>query len=549
MSQNTPDLIVNNAVIWNGETLTEHTAVAVTAGKITALGGAEVAQLAGANTQVVDAAGGLLTPGFVDCHNHTAMGGIERNSCDLTGCENSEQAIAAVAAYAAANPEAEWILGGGWRIPWFEGGTPLKEQLDAVVPDRPVYLLNADHHAAWANSKALELAGITADTADPSDGRIERDATGNPNGTLQEGATALVASVLPEYTPAVIRAGILAGEKYLFECGVTAWQEAILGDYGGYPDFSPVYAEMADAAELTGRVTGALWVSRDFDGMTIPEYVADLTNRRAKYARAGFNLDHIKIMADGVQENGTAALTDPYVSDCNCAPANTGLAYFSRDSLLELIPLLNEAEFDVHVHAIGDRAVKYALDAFEAVPAAVREARHNHIAHLHVVDPVDLPRFAELGIRANIQALWACQDQQMLDVTFPTLGETRIPWQYPFAGIARHGATLVCGSDWPVSTPDPWQAVHVAVTRTQPGAEPGEPLLPEQALTLEQMLTAYHRNSAQLLRTGSGLVQVGEAADFAIADRNPFAAPMSELWQTTNKLTVVAGKVVFNAAA
>ncbi len=577
------DLLIKNAVVWDGTALTGDSTVAVGDGKILAVGGSALAaEYLSGDVTVIDAAGGLITPGFADAHNHNAFGGIERNACDLTDCSNAAEALAKIAAYADANPDVEWIVGGGWRMPWFDGGTPLRGQLDEIVPDRPVYLLNADHHGAWANTRALEIAGITAETPDPVDGRIEREADGYPAGTLQEGVTAYITPVLPEYTAEVIRAGILAGEKYLFECGVTAWQEAILGDYGGYPDVTPVYSEMADRGELTGRATGALWVSRDFDQMSIAEYVADLKARRSRYARDNFQLDHIKIMVDGVQENGTAALSDPYLElatdgdgaagagetggagaveaggasaagksggshDCECAP-NTGLAYFSREDLIELVPLLNEAGFDAHFHAIGDRAVKYALDALAAVPAELREQRQNHIAHLHVVDPVDIPRFRELGVRTNIQSLWACQDQMMRELTFPTLGSERIRWQYPFGALAEAGATLVSGSDWPVTTPDPWQAIHVAVNRTEPGEEPGEPLNPEQALTLEQALRAYTHESAKLLRVSGGKIAAGEPADLALTDTNPFANPAEKLWQTKNVLTVVNGRVVYRAA-
>ncbi|MBO1903078.1 amidohydrolase [Leucobacter weissii] len=548
------DLLIHSAVIWSAGRVLPQTAVAIAGGRILELGDESLRQRVLAAREV-DARGGLLTPSFVDVHVHAALGGIEMSRCDLTGAESAEEVFETVADYAGRHPGAAWILGGGWRMPFFPGGTPLKEDLDRIVPDRPAFLINSDHHGAWANSLALELAGITADTPDPSDGRIERDARGNPSGTLHEGAAELLSPVLPETGAEEARAGLLTAQRRLLGFGITGWQEAILGEYAGYPDLTPIYRELVDRGELRARATGALWVSRDFDGMGIPEFVRGLVARRDRYARDGLRLDTAKIMVDGVPENETAALTEPYLDPtagaCACqkgaGPKGTGLAYFSREQLLELVPLLNKAGLDAHFHAIGDRAVRYALDAVEAVPAAVRAARRNHIAHIQVVDPVDLPRFGELGVTANAQPLWACLDEQMLDLTLPLLGETRAGWQYPFRSLLRSGATLAFGSDWPVSTPDPWQGVHVAVTRQEPGGTGLDPLLPDEALTLDDALTAYTFESHRLIGLPGGSIEPGAVADLALADRDPFAGPAAELHLTRNRLTVLGGDVVHGA--
>ena len=539
------DLIIHSAAIWAGERVIPETALAVRDGRIVALGGDELRDKFSA-ARVIDAAGGLLTPGFVDAHVHTGIGGIELTRCELSEAKDAEDALARVAEYARAHPDAEWILGGGWHIPHFPGGTPRREDLDRIVPDRPVFLINADHHGAWANTRALELAGIDAATADPVDGRIERDADGTPSGTLHEGAAELLGHVLPETTGQEVRAGIVAGQRRLFECGVVGWQEAILGAYAGYPDFSPEYRALLHSGELVGRATGALWVARGFDGKTIPDFVSELVERRERYGAAGFDLNTAKIMVDGIAENETAAMEDPYLDECSCARGN-GLAYFSPAELDELVPLLNEQGFNAHFHAIGDRAVRTALDAVARVPERVRATVRNHIAHLQVVDPADIPRFRELNVTANLQALWAAVDPQMVALTLPLLGDKRAGWQYPFASLLQAGANLACGSDWPVSTPDPWQAIHVAVNRREPGEAELPQLNPGEALAIDVMLQAYTLGSHALLGLPGGRIAVGEVADLALADRDPRTAPSGEIHRTANRVTVVGGAVVYEA--
>src|SRR5690625_4413571 len=233
MSHTKADLLIHSGVLWSHETRLAETALAVKDGRIIALGGDEL-RTAVTATRVIDARGGLVTPSFGDAHVHALFGGIEMNRCDLTACTSAEEVAETIAAYAKDHPDEPWILGGGWRMPFYEGGTPLASELDRIVPDRPAFLLNTDHHGAWVNSKALELAGITADTPDPADGVIERDAEGNPSGTLHEGAADLVGALLPETTTEEALEGLRTAERRLLSLGITAWQEAILGEYGGY---------------------------------------------------------------------------------------------------------------------------------------------------------------------------------------------------------------------------------------------------------------------------------------------------------------------------
>ena len=420
------------------------TSVAVTGERITAVGHDEVRELVGPGTEVVDLAGRLLLPGFQDAHVHAVYGGVELGECDLTGTTDPAEYQRRIRAFAEAHPEREWITGSGWSMESFPGGAPTRQLIDAVVADRPVYLLNRDHHGAWANSRALELAGLTAATADPVDGRIEREADGGPSGMLQEGATGLVARLVPETTPAERLAGLLRAQELLHSLGITAWQDALLGVFNGQPDPSDAYTAAATAGTLTARVNGALWWDRGRGAEQIPE----LVERRARLARGRFRADSVKIMQDGITENFTAAMTAPYLDSCGCATANSGLSFVDPQALRGYVTELDALGFQVHFHALGDRAVREALDAVEAARHAngFRDTRH-HLAHLQVVHPDDVPRFARLGAIANLQPLWASHEPQMDELTIPFLGEGLADRQYPFGDLLRAGAELAAGSD------------------------------------------------------------------------------------------------------
>ncbi|MFG2958114.1 amidohydrolase [Streptomyces sp. NPDC048291] len=521
------------------------TAVAVTGERITAVGPAgELRELAGPRTEVVDLAGRLLLPGFQDAHVHPVPAGLELAQCDLTGLLTAEETVAAVRAYAAVHPERPWILGGGWSMEAFEGGTPTKELLDAVVPDRPVYLPNRDHHGAWVNSRALELAGIGRDTPDPADGRIERDASGAPSGTLQEGAMQLVGRLAPPAGPADRLAALLDAQRHLHALGITAWQDALIGDFLGMDDPSSAYLAAARDGSLTARVVGALWWDRERGAEQIPE----LVEKRAALTHGRFRAGTVKLMLDGVAENGTAALLDPYLDPCGCATRNRGKSFIDPGQLPKYVTELDALGFQCHFHALGDRAVRDALDAVEAARAAngMSDTRP-HLAHLQVVHPADIPRFAQLGATANIQALWAAHEPQMDELTIPFLGAERTGWQYPFGSLLRSGARLAAGSDWPVSSPDPLQGIHVAVNRVEPGGD-APVFLPEERLGLAAALSAYTAGSAYVNHLDdTGRVAAGALADLVVLDRDPFNGPPEHLADTRVAHTYVGGARVYSA--
>jgi predicted amidohydrolase YtcJ len=520
-------------------------AVVVEGGRIVEVAAeSELATTAGPGVEVVDLDGGLLAPGFVDAHVHAVQGGLERIRCDLSGVTGRDGYLAAIATYAADHPEAPWILGGGWAMAAFPGGTPTASELDGVIGDRPVYLPNRDHHGAWVNTRALELAGVDALTPDPPHGRIERDADGHPTGTLHEGAMGLVSRHAPDGDPDEYYGGLLAGQSYLHSLGVTGWQDAIVGDYAGMQDPGPTYLAAAQRGDLTAYVVGALWWDRDLG----EEQVESLVERRQQYSHGRFRASSVKIMQDGVAENYSAAMTSPYLDASGEITANSGLSFVNPVALRHYVARLSAEDFQVHVHAIGDRAAREALDAFAVT--ARPDLRH-HIAHLQVVHPDDVPRFAALGVAANIQALWACLDDQMIDLTLPFLGQPRATWQYPFGDLHRSGARLVAGSDWPVSTPDPLAAIHTAVNRLSHGAdgrEGHEPFLPEQALSLETAFAAYTSGSAWVnRRDDAGVLEPGAVADLVVLDRDPFMDDPGAIGATKVVSTWVDGVPVFEA--
>ncbi|GAA2116374.1 amidohydrolase [Nocardioides bigeumensis] len=535
--------LFTNGAVFDGHRYLGARSVLVEDGRVTSVV-EEVAQQPSRDHDVVDLGGGLVSPSFTDAHVHPIQGGLERLRCDLSELSTREEYLAAIKAYADANPDLEWILGGGWGMPAFPGGNPTAADLDAAVPGRAVFLPNRDHHGAWVSSRAMEIAGLDRDTPDPPDGRIERDADGHPTGTLHEGATALVSRFLPRTTGADYYAALLAGQAYLHSLGVTAWQDAIVGAYSGMDDPASTYTSAAANGDLRSQVVGALWWERRLG----VEQVADLVGRRDAMTAGRFRATTVKIMQDGVAENGTAAMLDPYLDRCGHATENRGHSFVEAGSLREAVTALDAAGFQVHVHAIGDRGMREALDAFEGTDP---ERRH-HIAHLQLIHPDDVPRFGALGVAANMQALWACLDEQMIDLTLPFLGETRSAWQYPFGDLHRAGARLVAGSDWPVSTPDPLAAIHTAVTRTAYGDEGragSEPFLPEQALALETAFAAYTSGSAWINgrdRTdGGGVLAPGAAADLVVLDRDPFSGRPEEIGAARVVSTWIDGERVF----
>jgi hypothetical protein len=516
------------------------TAVAIRGGRVVWTGDRrDLRAVTGQRTRVVDTRGQLVLPGFCDAHVHPVTAGLQLLRCDLGAAGSRDDCLALVQRYAK-QCRGSVISGGGWAPVYFPAGRPHRRELDAVVPDRPVFLLDADQHNAWVNTAALTAAGITRDTPDPPGGRIGRDPHGEPDGLLHERAAALAGRLVPAPSDKDLLAALAAGLRELRRHGVTAWQDALVGPYLGTPDPFPAYLAAASAGLIDWRFSGALWWDPARDSGQIAEHA----HRRDLAAAAGFRVPHIKIMQDGICENLSAAMLEPYAAGAG----HRGCSALSPGELAAAVAAAASHGFGVHFHAVGDRAVRECLDAVEAA-GRVQGVRHQ-IAHVQVVHPDDLPRFRQLGVTATIQPLWAAAVPQLTELVNPALGAERARRQYPFGGLRRHGARLAAGSDWPVSSPDPIWGIHVAVTRTPatrsaPWIRAAPPFLPEQALPTAAAVRAYTTGSAKVMGIGAhaGLIAPGRPADLVVLDRDILSIPAAEIEHAQVAMTITGGGI------
>ena len=413
-------------------------ALAVRDGVIQALGtDDDIRELTGRRTRVIDLRGRLALPAFGDAHVHPVSGGLESLRCNLLGLRTRHECQDTVAEYSSALPPGGWVLGGGWTMSAFPGGLPTAADLDAVTGGRPAFLPNRDHHSAWVNTAALKLADIEARTPDPVDGRIERDESGRPTGTLHDGAMRLVAAHVPPTSSAELIAGLVAGQSHLHSLGITSFQDACVGAAGelGMPDSFDTYLMAADYGMLSCHVVGALWWDR---GRGLDQ-IDDLLTRREQAGDGQFRATTVKLMLDGVCETFTAAMSSPYLDREGHSTGHQGRLFIDPEMLREAAGRLGAAGFQLHFHAIGDLAVSTALDVIEALPAAQRQAARHHLAHLQFITPQDMGRFSALGAVANFQPLWACAETQMEELTLPFVGPERAAWQYQIGSLLRQG--------------------------------------------------------------------------------------------------------------
>jgi predicted amidohydrolase YtcJ len=537
-SPKTADLVLRNAAVYTLDAArTWAEAVAIAGGRIVYVGPESgLRQWVGPHTAVVDLQGKMLLPGFHDSHVHLVYGGIDLSECYLYDFTSQEQILEAVARYGEKNPDKKWIRGAGWQLPIFPDANPHKSLLDKVVPNRPVFLVAADGHSAWVNSRALEIAGITKQTPDPATGRIERDPeTGEPTGTLREDAVNLVAGRLPSYTREDFVSGLRRGLQLANRFGITSIQDPNCNE-----GILEAYAELDRRGELSARVVAAMEVNPTEGTAQIPR----LVERRKKYQGRRLRASSVKIFADGVIEARTAALIEPYVGTSN----DRGKANVEPDALNPLVSALDREGFQVHIHAIGDRAIRNSLDAFESAAArnGIRDSRHQ-IAHIELFNPRDVPRFRRLGVIANFQPLWAYADPYITKLTLPALGPERSRWLYPIASLVKSGAVVTCGSDWSVSSMNPLEAIQVAVTRRGPDEAPGAAWIPEEVADLPAMLAGYTINGAYVNfeEKETGSIETGKAADLVVLDRNLFEISPNEIHNTKVLLTLLEGKEVY----
>lgn len=529
------DLVLRNGAVYtlaSGQPWAE--AVAVSGGRIVWVGQESgVSGWIGPETRVLDLGRKMVLPGFHDSHVHLAAGGVELQECALGELSTSDELVAAVKACAERDPQKPWVIGNGWPLPAFPGANPHRSLLDAVVPDRPVFLSAADGHSAWVNSRALAIAGVTRDTPDPQDGRIERDADGSPSGTLRERAVDLVADHLPETDDAAVISGLRKALEMAAGFGITSIQDASVSE-----KTLRAYAALDGKGELTVRTRAALYVDPD-KGLS---QVKDLVALRERFRGRRLHPEAVKIFADGVIESHTAALLEPY-----SGTQNPGKAIWSPAELDAMVAALDREGFQIHIHAIGDGAVRISLDALEKARAARTRNARPHIAHLQLIHPDDLPRFRRLGVVANFQALWAQEDSYIRDLTVPVLGPERSARLYPLGGVKRAGGMIAGGSDWTVTSMNPLEAIQVAVTRRATDAEPGPAWLPDEAVDLATAVAAYTSNGAwaNFLERETGTIEVGKAADLVVLDRNLFEIPVREIHRAKVLLTLLEGDEVY----
>lgn len=541
------DFVFLNGAIYTLESPGRQVEALATRGeRIVFTGTAEEAQtlIREGATQVVDLQGKVLMPGFTDAHVHPLTGGLALLGCDLTGIEDRDSMLVFIKNYAEAHPEKEWVRAHNFWLASFPNGAPRKEWLDEIVPDRPVYISASDGHNAWVNSRALQLAGISAETPDPLNGVIERDEDGEPTGTLREEAMPLVEKLIPEYTHEELIAGLRKGLQLANSLGITNLVEASARE-----EHLRAYLELAQKGELTAHVNLSLFadISKGTEGV---RQVLALNEKYKKEAptipgeRGDLAFDQVKLFMDGVVEGKTAAMLDNYHDD-----HHRGLPHAPPDTAVAVIAALDRAGQQIHVHAIGDRAIRITLDAFEQARKdnGIRDSRH-HIAHLHVIHPDDIPRFGELEVMANFQALWATlEDSYMTDLNYPFLGDERVEWQYPIGAIARSGGRLVFGSDWDVSTMDPFDAMQVAVTRRGPDKVEREPWTPQHLVDVQTVVEGYAKGGAYLTfrEEECGTLTPGKLADLIVLDRDVFQCQTFEIFETEVLMTMFRGKVVY----
>ena len=531
------DLLVDNV---NGYTLDSHgklqhfQALLVDQGKVVATGNrAELASRAG-DAKVIDGHGKTLLPGLIDAHGHVLELGYARNNVDLAGTKSLDEALAKVKAYAAAHPEAKWILGSGWNQEiWKLGRFPTAKELDTAVADRPVWLSRVDGHAGWANSAAIKLAGVDKASKDPNGGRIERDAGGNPTGVFVDGATALIDAKVPPPTPQQKAAALDTALAEMASVGLTGVGDAGI-DLANYR----LYRQYADQHKLTARIYAMIrGTGDDFDTISkdgpLIGYGNDFLTVRA-----------VKLFADGALGSRGAAMLAPYSDD----PHNRGLLFLKPAELTAEIGKALGKGYQVAIHAIGDHANREVLDSYAAAykthPDGI--ARRNRVEHAQIVSLKDIPRFVPLQLIASMQPTHATSDMNMAE---DRIGHERIKGAYAWQRFLKQGTIVAGGSDFPVESPNPFYGLYSAITREDHAGQPPGGWYPDQDMTPAEALRAFTLDAAYAEHAENtlGTLEPGKWADFILIDHDIFKDPASKIWNTKVLQTWVGGKQVYAA--
>ncbi|HKU20987.1 MAG TPA: amidohydrolase [Terriglobales bacterium] len=535
-------IVVNGSVYTVNPEQPWAQALAIRAGKIVAVGPDETIQAyRGPLTRVINAKDHIVLPGFTDSHVHFMGGSLRLTQVRLEAATNVAEIQRSIKEYASTHPKTPWILGGGWKYSAFgRAAVPDKKYLDEVVPDRPAFLLAYDHHSSWVNSKALELAGINRETPDPPNGTIVRDPkTGEATGMLKEfPASALIERVIPEPTHVerleALRDGLHEANRF----GVVHVDSA-----AGDTPYLPLFDELRKRGELSVRFSVATL-------MNPPEVtqgqIGLAEQVRRKYHDEWIDASAIKFIGDGVIEAHTAALLEPYTDD----PATSGHLNWSPEKYKEGVRELDQRGFQIFTHAIGSRAIRLALDAYEAAQQA-NGTKDGRWRVEHIEDPAasDIPRFGRLNVIASMQPLHASPDNNNLNVWARNVGAERATRSWPWNSIIETGGLVAFGSDWSVVTINPWPGVQLLLTRETPEGTPPGGWNPEQRLTVEQAIYGYTMAGAIASRREKteGSLQAGKVADLIIVSQDPFHTDATEIGKTEILVTVVGGKVVYQS--
>jgi predicted amidohydrolase YtcJ len=480
----------------------------------------------------IDGRGKFVLPGLIDAHAHVANQGFLNVQLNLAGTGSVEDAIEQIAAYAKANPGSGWITGRGWnQVLWPVQGFPTAAHIDRVVPDRPVWLRRIDGHAGWANSKALEIAAIDDDTPDPVGGKIHRDADGRASGTLVDNAMRLVDTKVPPPTTEDYRRAYLAAFGQLVSLGLTGVHDTGIGIVG-----AETYLSMADDGEMTIRVYAMVaGAGENLDAIGTPIH---------SYGNDHLAIESVKIYADGALGSRGAAMIEPYDDDAE----NRGLPFWTQDELDAQVKKSMDMGFRVGIHAIGDYGNKQALDAFDKAQGGRYSHMRNRIEHAQVIRLEDIPRFAELGVIAAMQATHATSDLNMAE---DRIGPERIKGAYAWRKLLDAGAVIANGSDFPVELANPMHGLYASVSRKRRDGFPEGGWYPDEAMTREEALHSFTWAAAYAAKQEDrlGSLEAGKWADFIVVDRDYFRIPVSEIDDIQVLQTWIGGSLVFKTCA
>ena len=523
-------------------------ALAIRDGKLLAVGtDQEVSLYRGPSTKIIDAKRHLVLPGFTDCHVHFLDGSLSLERVNVEGISDLQEVLRRIKAYAEAHPRDPWVLGRGWSYPLFPpSGLPDKKYLDAIIPNRPAYFEGFDGHTWWANSRALEMAHITKDTPNPPGGEIVRDPeTGEPTGAIKEDAAdGLIRRFIPDTPRDEKLEALRAGLKEANQFGVT--RVHVMGGVNpGEGDISDI--ALLDQLRQKGQLTVRFYVAYRMDPPQLTAaQLKTIEQSREEHHDEWISAGGVKFFLDGVIETHTAAMLAPYAN----APSTSGSLLWDPDVYKSAVAELDRRNIQVFTHAIGDRAIRFALDAYEnaARVNGTKDARHR-IEHIEDVSAADIPRFGKLGVIASMQPLHADPDDDTLKVWAPSVGPERAQRAWAWHSIESSGGVLAFGSDWPIVTLSPWPGVQNAVTRQTDEGEPQGGWIPSERISLEDAIRGYTLNaafSAHREKT-EGSLKAGKLADLIILSQDLFKIDPHEIGKTQLLLTMVGGNVVYRA--